>query len=45
MTTTTNEEKLQQYKSRFSLIVEPVLVFASSVDLFREVMILYANFK
>ena len=32
MTMTTNTENLQQYKSRFSLIVEQILVFTSSTN-------------
>ena len=33
MATTTNVENLRQYKSRFSLIVEQILTFASSMYL------------
>ena len=33
MTTTTNAENLRQYKSKFSLIVEQILVFALSTNL------------
>ena len=45
MTTTTNAENLGQYKSRFSLIVEQILVFASSTNLVRKVKNLSSNFK
>ena len=45
MTTTTNAENLQQYKSRFSLIVEQILAFAWSTKLVREVNNLSPNFK
>ena len=37
MTMTTNAENLQQYKSRFSLIVEQILAFISSTNLAREI--------
>ena len=37
MKTTTNTENLQQYKSRFSLIAEQILTFASGTNLVREV--------
>ena len=37
MTTKTNVENLRQYKSRFSLIEEQILAFASSIILVREV--------
>ena len=36
MTTATIAENLQQYKSRFSLIVEQKLIFAWSANLVRE---------
>ena len=45
MTTTTHAENLRQYKSRFSLIVEQILPFASSTNLIREVKSLSPNFK
>ena len=45
MTTTTNAENLRQYKSRFSLIVEQIVTFASSNNLIREVKSLSPNFK
>ena len=45
MTTTTNAENLQQYKSRFYLIVEEILAFASSSNLVREVENLSSTFK
>ena len=37
MTTTTNAENLRQYKSRFSLIVQQILVFPFITNLIREV--------
>ena len=37
LATTTNAENLRQYESRFSLIVEQILAFASSTNLVREV--------
>ena len=37
--------KLTKYKSRFSLIVEQILGFASSTNLVREVKNLSPNFK
>ena len=33
MTTITNAEQLRQYKSRFPVIVEQILAFASSTNL------------
>ena len=36
MTTITNAKKFQQYKSRFILIVEKILVFSSNTKLVRE---------
>ena len=46
MTTAKNAENLRQYKSRFSLIVEQILAFASrSSNLIREVESLSPNFK
>ena len=45
MSTTTNADKLRQYKIRFSLIVEQILVFASSINLVRDVKNLSPNFK
>ena len=45
MTTTTNAENLRQHKSRFTWIVEQILVFASSTNLGREVKNLSPNFK
>ena len=45
MTTTTNAENLRQYKSRFSLIVEQILAFASSTNLITEVKSFSPNFK
>ena len=41
MTTRTNEENLQRYKSRFSSIVEQRQAFISSTNLVREVMRTY----
>ena len=40
-----NDNKCQQYKSRFSPIVEQILPFASSINLVREVKNLSPNFK
>ena len=37
LATTTNAENLRQYESRFSLIVEQILAFASSTNMVREV--------
>ena len=37
MTATTNAENLPQYKIRFSLIAEQILVFASHPNIVREV--------
>ena len=45
MTATTNDENLQQYKSRFSLIVELILPFDSRPSMVREVKNLSPNFK
>ena len=48
MTTTTNTENLRQYKqykTRFSLTVEQMLIFTSSMYLVREVENLSPNFK
>ena len=45
MTTITNAKNLGQYKSRFSLIVEQILGFASSTNLVREVKNASPNFK
>ena len=45
MTTTTNTENLGQYKTRFSLTVEQILIFTSSMYLVREVENLSPNFK
>ena len=39
MTATTNAENLPQYKIRFSLIAEQILVFASHPNIVREVKI------
>ena len=36
MIATTNAENLRQYKSRFSLIVEKILAFASGPNMVRE---------
>ena len=36
MTTTTNAENLRQYKSRFSLIIEQILAFPSSLQISNE---------
>ena len=44
-TTTTNAGNLQQYKDRFSLILEQILTFVSSNDLVGEVKKLSPNFK
>ena len=40
-----NTEKLRQYKTRFSLIVEQILVSPSSTNLVRKVENLSPNFK
>ena len=45
MTKATNPESLQQYKVRFSLIVEQILTFASSPDIVRAVKNLSPNLK
>ena len=45
MATATNAGNLQQYKSRMSLIVEQILVFASSTNLVRGVKNLPPNFR
>ena len=45
MTTTTNAENLQQYRSKFSFFVEQMVAFASSTNLVREFKNLYGNFK
>ena len=45
MITTTNAENLRQCQRRFSLIVEQILVFASSTDLLRIVQNLSLNSK
>ena len=45
MTTKTNAEKLPQYKSRFSFIVEQILAFPSNTNLVRKVNNLSPNFK
>ena len=45
MTKITNTENLQQYKRRFSLIVEEILIFASSTNLVREVKNMASIFK
>ena len=37
MTTTANVENLRQYKSRFSLIVNQIMAFASNTNFVREV--------
>ena len=37
MTSTTNAENLKQYKSKFSLTIEQILAFASSINFVREV--------
>ena len=37
MTTTTNSENSRQYKSRFTLIIEQILVFPFITNLIREV--------
>lgn len=44
MTTITNAKNLGQYKSRFSLIVQQILAFASSTNLVREVKNASPNF-
>ena len=41
----TDAENLRPYKSRFSLIVEQILAFASSTNLIRGVKSLYPKFK
>ena len=45
MTTITNAEQLRQYKSRFPVIVEQILAFASSTNLVREVKSMSTNVK
>ena len=45
MTTRTNAENMQQYKSRFSLIVEQILAFALSTNLVWEAKNFSPNFK
>ena len=45
MTAITNAKSLQKYKSRFSLIIEQILDFASSLYMIRKVKNLSANFK
>ena len=45
MTAATNAENLRQYKARFSLIVEQILVFASRPNMEKEVKNLSPNFK
>ena len=45
MTTITNAINLRQYKSRFSLIEEQILAFASNTNLAGEVKNLSPNFK
>ena len=45
MTATTNAENLPQYKIRFSLIAEQILVFASHPNIVREVKNMSPNFK
>ena len=41
----TNTKNVQQNTSRFSLVVEHILTFASSTNLVREVEIKSPNFK
>ena len=43
MKTITNAENLRQYKSRFSLIAEEMLAFASSTNRVKEVRTLTPN--
>ena len=45
MTTTTNTENLRQYKIRFSLITEQILVNASHLNIVKEVKNLSPSFK
>ena len=45
MTTATNAENLPQYKSRFLLIEEQTLAFASGTNLISKVTNLSPNFK
>ena len=45
MTVIANTEILRQYKSRFFLIVEQVLVFDSSHNMVKEVKNVFPNFK
>ena len=45
MATTTNAENLQQYKSRFYLIVEQIPAFPFSTNLIRKVENLSPNVK
>ena len=45
MTATTSGKNLRQYKSKFPLAVEQILVFASNTNMVREVKNLPSNFK
>ena len=45
MTATTNAENLRQYKIRFSLTVEQILLFASAPNMVREVKNLPPHLK
>ena len=45
MTATTNVKNLQQYKIRFSLIVEQILAFVSHSNMMREVKNRPPDFK
>ena len=44
MTTITKVEKLRQYKSRFSLIIEQILAFDSNLNKIRKLKTLSPNF-
>ena len=45
MTATANAENLRQYKISFSLILEQILAFASSPNMFREIQNLSPHFQ
>ena len=45
MTTTTNAKNLRQYKIRFFLTAEQILVFASHLNIVREVNIFVSKFQ
>ena len=45
MTAITITKNISHYKSRFSLIVEQILAFASSIDLATEIKNKFPNFE